>query len=139
MWMRFYLKPFEAFVGVFVIVNGILTLFPGSVVGTNLWNLLGSVGIVIPVLQIIAGAMKITGIALNRSNIEASGLIIVSCLFAVRAITLCLDGDITLADINNVTIAVGIIVSNFVRLTQVLNGHKYIVAEIKATAEVEEK
>ncbi len=130
MWRRFYLKPFEAFVGIFVIVNGILTMFPGSVVRDNLWNLIGIVGPAVPIFQIIAGTFKIAGIALNKSNIEASGLIMVSSLFLIRALALGADGDITLSDMNNITIAIGIITSNLIRLSQLLNGHKYLVTEL---------
>lgn len=132
MWKRFYLKPFEAFVGLFVIVNGILTLTPwgtGSAVKDNLWNLLGYGGIIIPIFQIVAGFAKVIGIAINRSNIEAFGLILVTSMFAIRAITLVSDGNISPGDVNSEVIAIGIVVSNLIRLTQVTNSHKYVVTE----------
>lgn len=133
MWKRFYLKPFEAFVGLFVIVNGALTLMPGgtgSAVKDNLWNLLGFGGMLVPMAQIAAGVLKIIGIAINKSNLEAAGLVMVTSIFAIRAITLVSDGVVTAADVNNEVIAIGIIVSNIIRLSQVLNGHRYLVAEI---------
>lgn len=138
MWKRFYLKPFEAFVGVFVIVNGLLTLFPvaegGSVVKDNLWNIMGVPGLIIPWFQIAAGALKITGIAIQKSNLEAAGLIMVTAMFMIRGIGLTADGVITNSDINNIVIATGIVVSNIVRLSQVLNNHRYIVTEENISA-----
>ena len=134
MWKRFYLKPFEAFVGLYVIVNGVLTIAPwgtGSSVKDNLWNILGVSGILIPIFQMVAGALKILGLAINKSNIEAAGLIMVTSMFMIRAITLLADGDVTPGDINAEVICMGIVVSNLIRLSQVLNGHKYIVTELE--------
>jgi hypothetical protein len=135
MWKRFYFKPFEAFIGLFVIVNGWLTLFPmaegGSVVKDNLWNLMGYGGIAIPIFQIVAGVLKITGIALNRANIEAAGLILVTAMFFIRAIGLVADGEVSNSDLNNLVIAFGIIVSNIIRISQVSNHHGYIVTETR--------
>ncbi len=131
---RFYLKPFEAFIGLFVIVNGILTLMPGgtgSSVKENLWNLLGVGGMILPYFQIAAGSFKIVGIAIGKSNIEAAGLVMVTCMFIIRAIMLVADGDISAADINNEVIAMGIIVSNVIRFIQIINGKKYMLAEIR--------
>lgn len=113
-------------------------MFPGSIVKDNLWNLVGVGGIAFPIFQILAGLSKIVGIARNKSNIEAFGLIMVASLFMIRAITLVTDGDVTLSDINNVTIAIGIIVSNLVRLSQLLNGHKYLVTELSNSVSIKE-
>jgi hypothetical protein len=133
MWRRFWFKPFEAFVGIFVIINGLLTMFPiaegGSAVKDNLWNLLGYTGIAIPFFQLLAGTLKIVGIALSKANLEASGLIMVGSIFLIRGLSLVTDGDITNSDINNVVIAVGIVICNIIRLSQVTNNHKYIVNE----------
>ncbi len=133
MWKRFYFKPFEAFVGIFVIINGLLTIHPiaegGSIVKDNLWNLMGYTGIAIPIFQVFAGLLKTIGIAINKSNIEAAGLIMVGSIFLIRMIGLVADGDITNSDVNNLTIAVGVVVCNIIRLSQVLNHHKYVVTE----------
>jgi hypothetical protein len=135
MWKRFYFKPFEGFIGLFVIVNGWLTLFPvaegGSAVKDNLWNLMGYGGIAIPIFQIVAGLLKVVGIAINKANLEAAGLILVTAMFGIRAISLVSDGDVTNSDINNLVIAVGIMASNIIRITQVSNNHGFIITERK--------
>jgi hypothetical protein len=134
MWKRLYLKPFEAFVGLFVIVNGLLTISPigtGSSVKDNLWNLLGYTGIVVPIFQIVAGIAKIIGLAFSKSNLECSGLIMVTTIFFIRAISLSMDAQITSADINSLTICVGIIVSNTIRILQITNSHKYVITEVQ--------
>ena len=94
----------------------------------NLWALLGFGGMLIPIAQIFAGFAKIIGIALAKSNIEAAGLIMVASLFSIRAVMLIIDGDIGAADINNEVIATGIIVSNVIRLMQIVNGRKFLLA-----------
>jgi hypothetical protein len=96
----------------------------------NLWALLGFGGLVIPFTQIFAGLAKIIGIAIGKSNIEAAGLIMVASLFCIRGVMLLIDGDISAADINNEVIAIGIIVSNLIRLTQIICGKKYLIAQL---------
>lgn len=140
MWRRFYLKPFEAFVGLFVIINGVLTLTPwgtGSAVKDNLWNLLGVPGIAIPVFEIVAGLAKLIGIAWNKANIEAAGLIMVATIFFIRAIVLISDGDISPGDINSEVIALGIIISNIVRLTQITSGKHIVIADRRVLTSLE--
>lgn len=119
MWKRLLAIPYESCIGIFVIINGVLTLFP-SAVKESLWNLVGYPGLVVPFMQIAAGGIKLTGIAKNKSNIEACGLIMVMSMFLIRAISLLADGNITLSDINSCSIAVLIAISNTVRLIQIV-------------------
>jgi hypothetical protein len=135
MWKRLYVKTFESGVGVYVIANAILTFFPGSSVREGLFVLVGYPGAAVPVFQIFAGLLKLTGLIAGKANLEASGLVMVGSIFIIRAITLMTDGAITLSDINSVIIAVLIVICNSIRVIQILehdttiyitrNGHKF--------------
>lgn len=133
MWRRFYVKPFEAGVGVYVIINGVLTMFSNSIVRDELWNLLGVAGFLIPVFQILAGSAKLVGMAINKANWEAAGLIMVAAMFFIRALLwgagLFTNGPETLAEINSLTVALLIVAANIVRLTQIFNGYVTVYAQ----------
>jgi hypothetical protein len=123
---RFYLNPFEANVAVFVIVNAILTFFPQSWLLFDLWSTFGIPAIVVPIIQSVAGILMFLGIGLAAANLEVAGLILVSAMFAVRFITLIDDGNITLSDINNSTIAILIIAASAKRVIQLIRGVRII-------------
>ncbi len=106
--------------GLFVIVNGILTFSPDSAVRENIENVIGYGSFVVPTAQILAGAIKLAGIGANKGNLEASGLIMVAMMFFIRIFMLCADGDISLQDINSITIAVLIIFCNIIRIRKII-------------------
>jgi len=118
--IRLMNRAFESGVGIFVIVNGILTFLPQSAVRQGLENIVGFGSFVVPALQILAGSLKLSGIASNMGNVEAAGLILVGSMFAVRIFMLCSDGIITAQDINSITIAILIIACNIIRLKQII-------------------
>ena len=118
--LRMMNRAFETGVGIFVIVNGILTFLPQSSVRQGLENVVGYGSVAVPVLQILSGSFKLFGIGANKGNVEAAGLIMVGSMFAVRIFMLCSDGIITAQDINSITIAVLIIACNIVRLSQII-------------------
>lgn len=121
---NYYLYPFEAGIGVFVILNALLTFFPDSAVAVNLWNYVGPLYVLLVAVQAFAGVIKLIGLGFSKANLEAAGLIIVSGMFLIRALTLITDGDITLTDINSVFYSSIIIVCNLVRLNQILRNQK---------------
>jgi len=113
-------------IGIYVIFNGIITFSPDSVARNALWNIVGSSSIIIPIWQILSGLSKLVGVAINKANIEAFGLISVSSMFIIRAIALLSDNDITLQDINSVAICTLIVASNIIRLSQILFDFKFV-------------
>ncbi len=121
---RYLVRPFESAVGLFVIMNGILTFTPESVVRQNLENIIGYGSIAVPMVQILAGLLKIFGIGANMGNLEAAGLLTVASMFSIRIFMLVADGDITVQDINSITIALLIILCNTVRVGQILRNVK---------------
>jgi hypothetical protein len=124
---NFLVKPFEASVGIFVIMNAILTFFPESTVIQILTYQFGTAAFILPVFQIFAGLFKLVGIYLGKANIEAVGLIMVSTLFAARIATLLSDWDVDLVDINSITIGSLIITANSIKLHQLFKNMEIVV------------
>ena len=117
---RLLARTVEAGVGVFVIVNGILTFSPESSVRANIENVIGYGSFVVPTAQILSGGLKLFGIAANKGNCEAAGLIMVAMMFFIRIFMLCADGEVSLQDWNSITIAVLIIFCNIIRLRKII-------------------
>jgi hypothetical protein len=130
-WARLYFKPFEVAIGVYVILNGIMTFSGESAAKESLWNIIGTPSVLIPIWQIISGIAKILGIAINKANLEVFGLISVASMFLIRAIALVADGDITLQDVNAVSISMLIIICNATRISQILLDYKSIYLYIR--------
>ena len=131
MWKRIYLSAFEASVGVFVIINGLLTLSPDSAIKQSLWNIMGFSSVIIPWSQVIAGTMKLIGILYGKSNLEVAGLISVAAMFTIRAIGLVADGEVSLTDLNSLTICAGIIASNLIRIAQIITNVQIVAVKVK--------
>jgi hypothetical protein len=113
-------RPYVTFIGIFVIVNGILTFFPSSAVIQILNYHFGALSFIVPIFQILAGGLKVFGAGLGKGNLEVGGMLMVSALFLIRALALVSDGDVSLQDINSITIAFCLIMANMFRIRQVL-------------------
>lgn len=116
----FYVIPFEAAFAIYAIMNAFFTLNVESVVLQNLYSLVGLWAFIAPVLQMVGGTVIIMGIAKRMANIEAAGLCLVTSLFAIRSIALCLDGEVTLNDLNSLAISSLLILAGITRLNHIL-------------------
>lgn len=116
----FYVIPFEVGFGIYLILNGLLTLSAQSTVLSNLLIIMGTSAFILPVIQVLSGIFTIIGIGSRRANLEAGGLILSMAVLMIRAIAIFHDGPPHLDDMNALVIITLLIYAATTRLNHIL-------------------
>lgn len=113
--------PFETGVAAYTIINALLTFSPDSAVLSNLWQLIGGYSLIAVCYQLFAAVSILYGMVSKKLNVEIMGLIMLCSVFAIRAVALLTDQDITISDLNSSTLAGVLIVSSATRIYRLIS------------------
>ncbi len=113
--------PFETGVAVYSICNALLTFSPNSAVLSNLWQLIGGYSLIAVCYQIFSSVSILYGMACRRINVEIMGLIMLCSVFAIRAVALLADMDVTISDLNTTLLAIILIAASATRVYTLIN------------------
>lgn len=112
--------------GIYIIINGLLTFDSDSVVLQNLYSLVGFLAFTAPFFQVAAGVMILLGICRRMANLEAGGLVMIMFVSALRGIALFLEPHYDPKVLNSITIVVLLALACLVRLNHILVVNKVL-------------
>jgi hypothetical protein len=116
MLKRLICSPFQAGIGIYIILNALLTFNPNSAVLMNLWQIIGGYSLAAVCFQILAGSFILAGMVTEKINIEAAGLVMACSTLSIRAFALLSDKEFTLSDINTTCLVALMIVASTTRI-----------------------
>ncbi len=122
-WLaRYYFKPFETTIAVYVIFHAILSCFwPTTPSTESMWLILGALTPYVIYSQAVSGTLKLVGIALAKVNLEVAGLIMILATFLIRAISMIATAGLnSTINIQSFGICLVVIVGNSLKIHAVI-------------------